>query len=74
MKLSEAFKQLPPDMVLKSQIDGEEKTAAEWAAKLINDESIAEIGELNLNYGKVKLTTVYFPGVGIGFRERKYNA
>ena len=72
MKLSEAFKQLPPDMVLKSQIDGEEKTAAEWEVKLKNDESIVEIGELKLNYGKDKLTTIYFPGVGIGFRECKH--
>ena len=72
MILSEAFKQLPPEMVLKSQIDGEENTAAEWAEKLINDESRAEIGELKLNHGKDKLTTIYFPGVGIGFRECKY--
>ena len=61
-------------MVFKSQIDGEENTAAEWAEKLIKDESRVEIGELKLNYGKDKLTTIYFPGVGIGFRERKHNA
>ena len=72
MKLSEAFKQLPPDMVLKSQIDGEERSAAEWAEKLKTDGSTAKIGELKLNYGKVKLTTIYFPGVGMGFRECKY--
>lgn len=72
MKLSEAFRQLPPGMILKSQIDGEENTAAEWAEKLKTDDSMAAVGELKLNYGKVKLTTIYFPGVGIGFRECKH--
>jgi hypothetical protein len=72
VKLYDVFKSLPPDMVLKSHLDGVEKTASEWAEFLKGDPSEAEISDSKSNYGKDSHKLIYFPGTGPAFRECKY--
>lgn len=71
--LAEAFKSLPPDMRLRSQIDGHILTASEWAEVCLRDESKAMIGDHVSGYGKVIRKTVVFPNVGMGFIEVRDN-
>jgi hypothetical protein len=72
MKLCDAFKSFPPDMILKSYLNGAEKTAAEWIKLVKDDPSEVEISDSKSNYGKVTHKLIYFPGIGPAYRECKY--
>ena len=69
MTLSEIFKGLPPDMKFRSHVNGEIKTASQWAEEMENEKSEAKIHDSKFNYGKTILKTIYFPGVGPAFTE-----
>jgi len=70
MTLTEALEKFPADMKMKSHVDGEVKTVAEWLISERNDraENFA-IGAVKYNYGKTVLRNIYYPGIGIVLSE-----
>ncbi len=70
MKLSELFNTLPPESVFRNHLNGDERTAKEWAERLKNEPDDGyKVHDSKFNYGTVTRKTIYYPGVGQCFTE-----
>ena len=70
MTLTDIFKTLPAEMILKSHVNRVMKTAAEWATEMKMEKTTGyKVHDSSRNYGKDSIKVIYYPGVGMCFSE-----